>query len=151
MTKFLKQKKGFTLIELLVVVAVIGILASVILVGVASFRGRGRDSRRIGDLRQLQNALELCFSKVGSYPAALTDLTSATCGIGVNQIPKDPTSASNYAYCTTGTPANRYVLRATLEEENPAIRDQVGVTYPCSAGGTACSNVATGKEYCVTI
>ena len=50
-------KKGFTLIELLVVIAVIGILASVILVGVASFRGKGRDARRVSDVRQLQNAL----------------------------------------------------------------------------------------------
>lgn len=154
MFKLLKKKKqsGFTLIELLVVVAVIGILASVILVGVAAFRGRGRDSRRIADLGQLRNALELCFTKAGSYPATLGEIVSPTgCGgggIGVTQMPKDPSTQAEYAYCTTGAPTpNRYVLGATLEEDNPAIQAQNGAAFVC---GTCTTNGA-GKDYCVTI
>ncbi|MBI3632517.1 MAG: prepilin-type N-terminal cleavage/methylation domain-containing protein, partial [Candidatus Vogelbacteria bacterium] len=62
------RKKGFTLIELLVVVAIIGILASVILVSLGSARAKARDARRISDVKQLQNGLELYYSTFGRYP-----------------------------------------------------------------------------------
>jgi len=58
-----KKEKGFTLIEMLVVVAVIGLLASLILVGLSSFRTRGRDTRRVADTKEIQNGLELYYMK----------------------------------------------------------------------------------------
>ena len=67
--KLIADRKGFTLIELLVVVAVIGILASVILLGLSSVRGKGRDSRRISDLKNIQNGLELFFNACNKYPS----------------------------------------------------------------------------------
>ena len=75
----METKRGFTLIEILVVIAVIGILASLILVGLSSVQKRGRDARRIADLREAQHALELYFTKNGKYPdtQSWTDLTSA--------------------------------------------------------------------------
>lgn len=162
MFKLLKKKRGgFTLIELLVVVAVIGILASVILVGVAAFRGRARDSRRLQDLSQIQNALELCFTKKGSYPTALSGLLSDTdCNIGLSQLPKDPSdSSSDYAYCSSGSPdVNRYVLGTLLEERVKALDDMLGGAFPCDPGATSgrnssitCETGGTNKHYCKTI
>ncbi len=55
MTK--QERKGFTLIEILIVVAIIAILASVVLVGLAPTQREGRDARRISDLAQVQNGL----------------------------------------------------------------------------------------------
>jgi type II secretion system protein G len=63
------RQKGFTLIELLVVIAVIGILASVVLASLNSARGKGRDAKRLSDLKQVQTALELYYSTNGSYPS----------------------------------------------------------------------------------
>ena len=56
-----KSARGFTLIELLVVIAIIGILSSVVLASLNSARKKGRDARRIADLKQLQLALELYY------------------------------------------------------------------------------------------
>ena len=72
-------KKGFTLIELLVVVAIIGILASIILATVSSVRAKGRDAKRVSDLKQIQNALELYFSDNGRYPNIFSGPGSSYC------------------------------------------------------------------------
>lgn len=47
------RAKGFTLIEVLVVIAVVGILASIVLVSVSGSRARGRDGRRVSDLQAI--------------------------------------------------------------------------------------------------
>ncbi|MBM3271815.1 prepilin-type N-terminal cleavage/methylation domain-containing protein [Candidatus Kaiserbacteria bacterium] len=57
--------RGFTVIELLVVVAIIGLLSSVIAVSVSGYRSRGRDTRRLEDVQQLRQALELYNSTSG--------------------------------------------------------------------------------------
>jgi len=68
--KILKNsKKAYTLIEMLMVVAIIGVLASSILVGLSGTRAKARDSRRITDLKSVQTALELYYSKYNVYPS----------------------------------------------------------------------------------
>ncbi len=113
-------KKGFTLIEILIVVAIIGILASVVVVGLGPAQKKGRDSRRVSDLRSVQNALELYYGKNGSYPVPngtwtqfAAVLTGA--GIGTNQIPNDPTASRDYVYSADAN-GTTYVLAAQLED-----------------------------------
>lgn len=66
--------KGFTLIELLVVIAIIGLLSSVILANLNAARAGARDARRLEDLHQIRNALELYANDHnGSYPAPYVD------------------------------------------------------------------------------
>jgi len=61
-------KRGFTLIELLVVIAVIGVLAAVILASLNDARVKARDAKRLADIKQFQNALELYRNDNGAYP-----------------------------------------------------------------------------------
>jgi len=64
----MKRTAAFTLIELLVVIVIIGILAGV---GIASFNGaleRGRDSKRISDLKEIAGALDRYYLDHGSFP-----------------------------------------------------------------------------------
>lgn len=142
------KKKGFTLIEMLIVITVIALLASLILVGMGGARAKARDSRRIADLHNVMNALELYYAKVGTYPVAtynsstswetfITTLTGA--GIGVNRVPKDPLNDATRYYRYGGITTD-YVLGALLEQSDAALNDDIDVTVY--------SIVCTDPVYC---
>lgn len=141
-TTMTSAKKGFTLIELLVVIAIIGILSSVVLASLNSARQKGRDARRVADVKQLQLALELAFDADGSYPASLSTSTLVTPGY-IAALPIDPTSGVTYTYEQISS-GSSYVVRATLEDaQNNALDTDVDGT----AGTTDCAD-ASGY-YCV--
>ena len=144
----LSQRRGFTLIEILIVVAIIGILASVVLVGLGPVQQKGRDARRISDLKQIQTGLELYFAKNGVYPTGPFADWSAFqaaligAGVGVTNVPQDPSTASTYNYGTTG--GTTYTLSTTLEDTgNPALNNDIdGVS-----DGLGCAD----PVYCVQL
>ena len=154
----LKTNKGFTLIEILVVVSIIGLLSSVFLVGLGGFRSRGRDARRLADLRQVQNALEIYYTKCQRYPggvncaacdpATWSALQSAITqsGLGVSQLANDPQNPQNssrtYGYAV-GSDGQNYVLGATLENSgDPSLNDDSDLSsfagYTATANFTSC-------------
>lgn len=144
MNKKLKSKKGFTLIEILIVMSIIGLLSSATLIGLGTFRGAGKDTRRIADLRQIQNGLELHYAKLGTYPDALSDLTTA--GIGIRSYPEDP-RGGDYSYSNSCAGAE-YALGAILDEEKRSAKifnDSAIVT--CTTGSLTCNNA--DNMYCI--
>ena len=66
---FRRNEVGFTLIEILVVVAIIGLLSSITLIALLQARSKGRDARRLGDITQMNTAMELYFSTYKGYPS----------------------------------------------------------------------------------
>ncbi|MBI2888301.1 MAG: type II secretion system protein [Candidatus Liptonbacteria bacterium] len=154
-------RKGFTLIELLIVVAIIGILASVILVGLGPSQRAGRDARRIADLRQVQTGLQLYYQKNSKYPDSVsgttnwTDLQTKLQTVGIPNLPKDPAATNSYQYLQGGS-GNTYVLSATLEDAN---NNKGGLTSNINFGGSVdqSGNVSGGTTvtcggtaYCLT-
>jgi len=138
-----KKVCGFTLIELLVVIAIIGILSSVVLASLNSAREKSRDARRVGDVKQLQLALEMYYDAHDNYPQALTDLVS---GSFIPAVPVDPKTNIAYTYGVDANPATDYVLMATLENAgNKALNtDEDTDTYSVS-----CADASGANHYCV--
>ena len=140
------SKKAFTLIELAVVLLVIGLLAGILLRNIGGFTATARDSRRIGDLRNVSNYLSQYLLKHGAYPTSTTwdDLERELQNGGIlgagTKLPRDPLAGRSYNYspCTTTglTPAEtaptHYVIWAQLES-SPTTAPQI---FADSASGT---------------
>ena len=115
------MKKAFTLLEMLVV---IGIIAVLVAVGVASYttaQKKARDAKRKTDLKAIQNSFEQYYSICGFiYPAPSsgsvpTTVTCASPAVTImSAVPADPKSAvrytmtqvttSDYSICAPNTP-----------------------------------------------
>lgn len=102
----LKASSGFTLIELLVVIAIIGLLASVVFASLNTARQRGRDARRLSDVREMVKSFAV---ETGSTSIALTGCIGADAKVSTCTGPgtianfssyKDPSSPSGA--CVTG-------------------------------------------------
>jgi prepilin-type N-terminal cleavage/methylation domain-containing protein len=104
-------KKGFTLLELLIVISIIGILITIATASYSSSQKKARNSRRMSDMKSVQNAAEQYYSdNNAAYPTASTTF-------GVTYLPagwpSDPKPASyTYTYSTTGS---TYVACAQME------------------------------------
>ncbi len=136
MTK--SYKRGFTLIELLVVIAIIGILSSIVLASLNSARKKGRDARRIADVKQIQLALELSFDAFGVYPLTVGSLV--TSGY-IAALPKDPTDLDGYPYAplaVSGSNAvcSSYHLGTSLETVGHAALNSDSDITTLTPGGT---------------
>lgn len=121
-------QKGFTILELLVVVALLVILATMglALLNPTRIFGQGRDAKRISDLKQVQNALQLYFNDNKVYPNSnnawvnVNTLGVLTSGGYIKVLPDDPSSTFDYFYlepnANNGCTDNQaYVLRAQME------------------------------------
>jgi prepilin-type N-terminal cleavage/methylation domain-containing protein len=67
------DEQGFTLIELLIVIVVLGVLASIVVFGVATFRQDATTAACKADLKTVSVAADAYNAKTGAYPAGGTD------------------------------------------------------------------------------
>ena len=62
------RAKGFTIVELLIVIVVIAILAAISVVAYSGIQGRALDSRRLSDIKKIQQGIELYRIQNGAFP-----------------------------------------------------------------------------------
>ncbi|MBI2278637.1 MAG: type II secretion system protein [Candidatus Brennerbacteria bacterium] len=143
-----QRNGGFTLVEMLVVVAIIGVLSSVILVGLGDVRRDARDTRRISDIRQIQNRLEIYYTANQSYPADIYQSLEAP--------PYDPVidavtgSVLKYGYQRLSS--NSYLLGVCLEGERQAgvshVNENIRNGISNYGEGCNCDDIGN-RVYCV--
>ena len=131
-------RAGFTLIELLVVIAIIGIMATIGLTSFQNAQQRGRDAKRQGDVKDIQNAFEQYYANTNSsYPVGCAGIDTAVY-FQNGARPADP-KGGNY---TCGSTATTYCTCAALETRGKGNATAVG---GCAAGnaptwGTVAAN-----------
>lgn len=121
-------QKGFTLVEMLIVIGMVGVLASVVLVGLNPLDQlrKANDTDRKKDLSEFQKALELYYEDNNRYPASSPDFkvmngtTTLAWGVAWNPymkaLPKDPVNARNYVYYSPASSNGQtYYVYASLE------------------------------------
>lgn len=119
------KNKGFTLIELLVTIAIIGLLASLLLLSLSDFRARSRDTRRVADIKSLRDSLALYQVNFGGYPAQATEaIITGSDNMSTQLITNnfiqgpiiDPLNSAGYVYYYQSLNNNKnYVIRYCLE------------------------------------
>jgi len=160
-------RRGFTLIEILIVVAIIAILASVVLVGLGPTQSLGRDARRISDLHEVQNGLELYYNAKGAYPIPTagwgpqqTANTLAAMltggGVGINSIPDDPSGGNTHYIYAWSADGAAYELAGNLEngtggEWNNYNAPLNFVAAGETSGGAAPTCTQAKNQYCLTL
>lgn len=124
----MNKRSGFTLIEMLVVIAIIGLLASIVVVGLGGSRAKARDAKRISDLHSIQTALERDYSSTSGYPLAIP-----------SDAPQVDPSGKDYGYQRIDT--TKYLLGACLEEKS---------SVPTNSTSTCPNNLDCNLfEYCI--
>lgn len=128
-----RQKKGFTLLELLVVISIIGILVALGAVAFSTAQKKGRDAKRRGDMKAMQNAFEQYYSQNSGYNATCSTMWTGTQSTG--SLPTDPKPTQSYSPSCTAT---TYCSCALLEETG--------------TGNATASNCTfgAGNYFCVT-
>ena len=118
---FKKQNRGFTLIELLVVVAIIGILSTVSLISLNSVRGRGRDTKRITELKEIQKALFLYYADNNKYPVEPNGIYLGSTPSQIEQQPR--ICLSNNGFKTTCSSLTDSIIYMNPLPIDPFIND----------------------------
>lgn len=123
-TSFNRVSPAFTLVELLVVIFIIAIVSTLSYVSLESARAKGRDTRRLADIHNIRQALELYKDIEGGYPEQLPAPQQPFIGLSGRSylvpIPSDPKTRQPYFYSRSATSGYRLIFN--LEKD--------GLDYP---------------------
>ena len=111
MKRFLKRirqdNKGFTLVELLIVVAILGVLASAVLINAGALGNEGETESALAELTTVQTAMDVMMAKNGISSVTATTATSSMSAFPTGNVLyptyiRTTTTTGTYSVSTTG-------------------------------------------------
>lgn len=145
---------GFTLIELLIVIVILGILAAIVVFAVQNLTKQSANSACQSDYKTTETAAEAYKAQVGSYPAAIADLTSTKVVNGQTIGPwlKDAPSSSKYAI-TIGTPVDTTGTAGGYQAGVVVVTPTGGSATPAAtaSGNPGAPNAASASAACTNV
>lgn len=138
--------RGFTLIELLVVIAIIGLLSTAIMGPVQTGLKKGRDTRKISDLTQVQGALiQYAGDNNGEYPVYLNQLDPTYMKTDAKMLTSSA-ARDRFMYVTYADAAGNvvsYHLGTALENQNASMQADADCALKDGAAGSVIGKVNT--------
>jgi len=118
-----KKSAGFTLIEIMIVVIILGLLATLVTVNAPSMIHRHRVKIAKRNIESLQNAVDIYYTEMGTYPKKLSDLVSAQDPSGepikiIKRVPKDPWG-NDFVYVVPGKENEEYSISSLGADGQP--------------------------------
>ena len=96
-----RRNRGMTLIEIMVVITILGLIAAAVGVAVIpKLEEAKQDTARL-DIRNIQSAMKLYYTKKGNYPDTATGLKALVDTQNLERMPTDPWGRE-YVYMNEG-------------------------------------------------
>ncbi|MCP3058835.1 type II secretion system protein GspG [Myxococcus sp. K38C18041901] len=96
-----RHRRGMTLIEIMVVITILGLIAAAVGVAVMPMLGEAKEDRASLDIKNIETALKLHYTKTGRFPDTSTGLGALVESRVLEQLPKDPWQ-NDYVYLNEG-------------------------------------------------
>lgn len=149
-----KINKAFTLIELLIVMAILGVLATFVIVNFTGAQARARDTRRKAEIRQYQTALEVYANANNSlFPSETTAINAVSmCASGGDledfSCQDDPHATNGWHYMYQSDAAGtEYILWGQIEmQSNSGASAEYFVVCSTGEAGIKESNTPTQAD-----
>ncbi|MBM7114744.1 type II secretion system major pseudopilin GspG [Archangium primigenium] len=100
-TKQLRRRRGMTLIEIMVVITILGLIMAAVGVSVIPKLEEAKQDTARMDIKTIQNAMKLYYTKKGKYPDTGTGLKALVDTNNLEKIPVDPWG-NEYIYMNEG-------------------------------------------------
>jgi prepilin-type N-terminal cleavage/methylation domain-containing protein len=147
MQKFAKKRKGFTVIELLMVVAIIGILATIIVVSVREASDRTRNTKIVTSITQIRKVAEDMYLQEAAGYTRLC-LANGVLNVGYSDILETLKSdienyggsdivcySTQYSYCVSTQLTGKDIRYFCIDDEGNNTDAAIKV---CASGNIKC-------------
>ena len=141
--KIKRSDQGFTLIELMTVMAIIGILATAIIMSLSSHKKRAEGTKALTELSGVMQNIYLCIADEGVVPAPSSGQSICSISDAYGLWPSMTDSLANYSLSGSSSFTSAWYYQAVNSTDS--------ITICCNSLSGRCENLESGGCNATTI